>query len=177
MSKMKMKTDEQLWRLIQAGKIVAFDELYRRYEQKLFFFIFRYLRHKEEAEEVFHDAFMKVLKNESKIFEQNRFEGWIFMTARNMCIDLLRRKSTGTRLLAELRGGQENMFETNGLDNDIQLKKAFTKLPIQLQKVFQLKMKGLSHLEISETLKVPVGTIKSRVHTMVSILKKEMNGG
>jgi len=41
----------------------AFDELYGRYEKRLFCFIRRYLSRKEDAEEVFHEAFMKVLKS------------------------------------------------------------------------------------------------------------------
>ncbi len=63
-----METDEALYALARQGDANAFDRLYSQYEHRLFGFILRLLGERAEAEEVFHDTFLKVLESPTAQF-------------------------------------------------------------------------------------------------------------
>ena len=60
-----MRTDEELFIDLSKGNLAAFDELYRRYERRLFGYIMHKLGDYSEAEDVFHEVFMAVLRYDS----------------------------------------------------------------------------------------------------------------
>ncbi len=54
------------------------------------------------------------------------------------------------------------------------LREALQELPPQLTEIYRLRATGLVYQEISHIMEIPVGTVKSRMHTLVSRLKQEL---
>lgn len=173
-----MTTDEKLYLDLSRGDIAAFDELYRRYECRLFGFILRQLGDHGEAEEVFHEVFMAVL-DENRLGRQlTSFRAWIFQVARNICMNRLRSRRRGTRALQTEARSSEPFVDAEHLlslkEIPAALESAVNRLPEQLAAVYRLRTSGLSYNEIAETLDVPLGTVKSRMHEIITRLRKEM---
>jgi RNA polymerase sigma-70 factor, ECF subfamily len=173
-----MPTDEALYLQVIEGDITAFDELYRRYEGRLFGFIRRQLGDAGEAEDVFHEAFMAVLKERKTRKELAHFGTWLFQVARNLCLNRNRaRKSAARALEARTTLGEsaptaEHVLEVRELPDA--LERAVANLPLPLAQLYSLRVSGLSYAEIAATLGIPLGTVKSRMHDLIARLRKEL---
>ena len=84
-------SDEALYhRLRRDAELAAFDELYQRYERRLFGFLLGFLSERADAEEVFHDAFLQVLASREVSFAAGSFAAWLYKIARNLALNRLR---------------------------------------------------------------------------------------
>lgn len=176
-----MKTDEQLYSDMCRGDLRAFDALYERFERRLFGFLLDLLKNREDAEEVFHDAFQIVIteaksKRGSVHEVPARFDAWLFTVAKRRALNRLRAKQTSARLVDLHQdpwdAGIEAEFTNKG--REAALTVAVGRLPPRLSEVYRLRAGGLSYEEIAARLDVPVGTVRSRIHALVVRLKEEM---
>ncbi len=173
-----MLSDEALYRRLVGGDLDAFDDLYRRYEASLFGFILHRLGDRVEAEDVFHEAFLSVLRERGQ-GEVRSFRAWIFQVARHLCANRLRARRRADRaLLTESRTPPEASLHPENLlaarEAPDALRRALGKLPEPLARLYELRASGLSYEEIADVLEVPLGTVKSRMHEMVNRLRKEV---
>src|SRR5437868_1549668 len=84
---MDMASDEALYERIRRGDRAAFDQLYERWEGRVYGFILRQLRDPREAEDVLHETFMKILTSRSVDLDRGSFRSWIYRIARNDCLN------------------------------------------------------------------------------------------
>jgi len=169
------ESDESLCARLRRGDLSAFDVLYVRYEAPLFGFIRSYLHDAAEAEDVFHEAFLAVLKNRAGDLSQ--FRPWVYQTARNLCLNRLRSRNRGERSKLQLvtppaTGTPEEALADAGAQRALDA--AVGELPEALSEVFHLRASGMSYDEMASVLEVPLGTVKSRMHEMLSQLRKDL---
>ena len=177
-----MDSDEELVRRIRSGEIAAFDLLYERHEARLFSFLRAMVGDREDAEEVLHDAFLSALREKSAAFDRDgSFRAWLYRVARNMALN--RRRSTGRRerSIASAPADRSVAGATHPPDATLearQLEDALTaalrRLPTQLGELWHLRASGLSYEQIASVVDAPLGTVKSRMHQMVSVLREEL---
>lgn len=84
--------DEELMLAYRGGDAGAFETLYRRHRGGLFRFILRAVKHRSAAEELFQDAWMRVIEARSRYAPQARFTTWLYTIAHNLLVDHWRRK-------------------------------------------------------------------------------------
>jgi RNA polymerase sigma-70 factor, ECF subfamily len=172
-------SDEALYGKMAAGDLPAFDELYLRYERRLYGFILRYLPDRAEAEDVFHEAFLGVLRSREVSLDRGSFRAWLFQIARNLSLNRIRsrnrRNAVAEKLLREApRAVKDAQAVLEEVEAGAALKHAVQALPGTLSEVYHLRVSGMSYEEMAQVLEVPLGTIKSRMHEAVSRLKQEM---
>ena len=172
-----MDSDEELFRRTREGDMAAFDGLYARYEGPLFGFLLAVLRSREDAEEMFHEAFLAVLKSGEPRFSAGGFRAWLYRVARNAALNRIRSEQRGARAISLL--GEEEPPSTPEGDlaerqRSVALETAVARLPPALSHVYHLRTSGLSYEEMADVLEIPVGTLKSRMHEMVARLREEL---
>lgn len=174
-----MSSDEALFEQLLAGELDAFDELYRRYERRLFGFILNYLPERQAAEEVFHEAFLTLLREREKGRPLRSFRAWLFQVTRNLCLNRLRGRRRSNKATAELASNPRPPAE--GPERALlrqeaaaALQRAVAGLPNPLRELYHLRSGGMSYEELAQVLEVPQGTVKSRMNKMLSCLRQEM---
>jgi RNA polymerase sigma-70 factor (ECF subfamily) len=174
-----MVSDEALYQDLVRGDLAAFDVLYRRYEGCLFGFILRQLGDRAEAEDVFHEAFMSVLRERRARPELASFKAWIFEVARNLCLNRVRSRKRAERAFEAEATAPPSQPHPESLlaarEAPLALMRAVRKLPEPLAQLYDLRTSGLSYDEIASVLGIPLGTVKSRMHEMVTRLRQEIS--
>ncbi|MDQ3234215.1 MAG: RNA polymerase sigma factor [Pseudobdellovibrionaceae bacterium] len=173
-----MESDEQLYLEVRNGSKAAFEKLYARYEGPIYGYIYRRLQSKQDAEEVFHEAMLAIFKGEGLEFAAGGFGGWLFKVSLNLSLNRLRSRKREGRALAAVANDSTSV---RSLDNwpdpeDLAaMQTAAAHLSEPLRQVYALRREGRSYEEMSDILGIPLGTVKSRVHLMVTQLRKEMS--
>ena len=170
--KFSKKTDEEL-AIISDGNMAAFEELISRYEKKLLRYVTRISNFSnEENEEILQEIFIKVWKNINSFSADLKFSSWIYRIAHNETISIFRKvKSRGTSEQVEL---PEELFLPSKIDFVKELDDKMTSHNIQnvllemdtkSREILVLKfLEEQSYEEISDILKLPMGTIATRIN-------------
>lgn len=158
------------------GEKTALGEIYNLFFKKIYRFIFYRVGHKELAEDLAEEVFLKAFGKLASIKEANAFEGWLYKIARNLVIDFYRQKRH-TVALEEVENTLE--YETNIIDVlNLQeqqkiLLKILKELTAEQQVVIKLKfLEGLENSEISELLHKSEGTIRVIQHRAIVKLQE-----
>lgn len=171
------KSDEKLVALYLSGEEKALEILLERYLTVIYNFIYRLVLNKHTAEDLTQETFFKFWKNLKKVNPNKKLRPWLYVIAKNTTFDYLRKKKIITKnidfwenLPDEKIDPAEN-FDQKILSRD--LEKALRKLPEIYRAILILHYKNeFSLVEISQILKMPYNTTKSRYRRGLMILKK-----
>jgi len=189
---MGRRTDEELLLLYRAeGDKDAFATLVRRFERELYSYLLRYLGRADAAEDAFQQTFLQVHLKCETFEDGRRFRPWLYTIATHQAIDFQRRsrrhrmvslqqatsaggEEEGGTLGQLLTGDDAPPFERlEAAEQHALVGEAVRSLPENLQAVIQLVYyQGLKYREAAESLGVPVGTVKSRLHAAMSKLQE-----
>ena len=167
-------SDEKLILRFQEGDINAYNELVKRYKDRLLNFVFRYFNNLEQAEDVVQDTLIKLYTHANYYKNVAKFSTWIFTIAKNNALTELRknkRKRTDSLYTDDGKfldiGSKEESLESR-VQNEIaidQLNKFLDEIPENFRIAVVLRdFQELSYEEISKILEIPIGTIKSRIN-------------
>lgn len=174
------RSDEALYRRLLQRDLSAFDELYARHARHLFGFIVHQLGDPAEAQDVLHDVFLAILRERDAGARVLSLRAWLYQVARNLCLNRARSgrraaaakdEAAAASLLAELQAPGTALDQR---ERATALGEAVGRLPEPLGALYRLRASGLSYEELAEVLGVPLGTVKSRMHELVTRLRKEL---
>jgi RNA polymerase sigma-70 factor (ECF subfamily) len=186
-------TDEDLMgRYREEGKAAIFSELVRRYERELYRYLTRYLGDPTAAEDVFQNTFLQVHLKRG-LFENGRpFRPWLYAIATHQAVDALRKGGRHPTVSLDQRINSSrsesdagNLIDLLVSDNvgplgELQeaerqqwVRDSIARLPEALRQTLILAYhQDLKYREIAEILKIPVGTVKSRLHAALEKLQQ-----
>jgi RNA polymerase sigma-70 factor (ECF subfamily) len=170
--------DKELLAMVKAGNMTAFTGLVDRYKVRLFNLIYRMLQNREEAEDILQETFLRVFRERESYDPSFAFSTWIYTIALNLCRNELKRKKRfkffGIDLIKDdRRYAVETKANPGSLSSS--LEKAIASLPVKYRTVFLLReVNQLSYEEMSESLSIPLGTVKSRVNRARLMLRKKL---
>lgn len=170
-------TEQELVEALQQRVGKAFGYLYDHYSAALNGIIIDILQDEEAAMDVLQEVFIKIWKQIDQYdAAKGRLFTWMFNIARNAAIDTTRRKEWQTKKQRHsvneytyLPDKSPHPVEDAGLRKLIQSLKAEYKVLIELS-YFQ----GYTQEEIADILKLPLGTVKTRIRTAILQLKKQI---
>jgi RNA polymerase sigma factor (sigma-70 family) len=167
-------TETNLLKGLQDYDEQAYSYLYDNYSKALFNIIFQIIPQQEMAEDVLQEVFVKIWQNiKSYDASKGRLYTWMLNITRNLAIDRTRSKDYNNQTkTTELK---ENVYEQNGAQsiiNDIGLKKTLNNLPAENRKLLELAyFQGYTQEEISKLLNLPLGTVKTRIRSILIQLR------
>ncbi len=167
-------TDEELMGLVQERDISAFEELLRRYEQRVFAFFWRLCANRQEAEDGTQETFLRLWRARVRYEPTGKFSTYLFQIAKNHFLH--ERQKQGRRTNSpqlcvgdppEVSGEplSSDPVDSPMLADELQaaVTKAMARLPENLRLVYVLtEQEGLSYKQAAELLDCPVGTVSSR---------------
>ena len=177
---LRRQTDEQLMTRAAAGSDAAFEELYRRYARRLKGFFFLQLGGDEElAADATHDVFLRAYEARSRYEEGRKVDTWLFTIAYNLCRNHYRSNAYEAQLLATLDAEpiseQQIEVQLDAATLDEALAQVLAELPAPLHQLFSLHyQEELTIPQVAEIVGIPEGTVKSRLHKTMNIIRKKL---
>ena len=177
---LRHQTDEQLMAQAAAGSDTAFEELYRRYARRLKGFFFMQLGGNEEvAADATHDVFLRAYEARCRYQEGKNVSTWLFTIAYNICRNHYRSNAYEAQLLASLDAEPMDSLqielELDAALLDKALAQVLSELPAPLHQLFSLHyQEELTIPQVAEIVGIPEGTVKSRLHKTMNIIRKKL---
>jgi RNA polymerase sigma-70 factor (ECF subfamily) len=159
------------------GSAEAFGELVDRYRAPVVRLAYSLTHDPDDAKDIAQDAFLRAFRRMQSFQPDRPFSRWLFVIARNVSLDAIRRKRRSLTVLPSERSTPELGPEDWALRNDDaqRLREAMEGLPAHYRTVLELYyMSGLRYREIAEALEIPIGTVKTYITRAKRRLRDEL---
>ena len=183
---MDQRSDEQLLIAYREGETAAFRDLMQRYTSELIHFLIRFLGSRAAAEDVFQDTCLQIHLSAETFDASRRFKPWLFTIAANKARDYHRKhgrhhalslsdsvgeEGEGQRFVDLLDAGMDGPDEPLAdAERSHLVRQAVDDLPGHLREILLLAyFQKMSYSQIADTLGIPLGTVKSRLHAAVAM--------
>lgn len=184
----RMNDEELLLEYRLTGNSAVFEALVKRYERELYNYLRRFLNNQALAEDAFQATFLQVHLKCHLFDGERKVRPWLYTVATNQAIDIQRRNRRHRLVsldrpnriehdkvgsLVEVLSGRDGEPDS-GLEQGERrewIRQAVAALPEQLRSAVRLVyFRGLKYREAADELDVPVGTVKSRLHSAIKRL-------
>ena len=151
----------------------AWDQIVARFRRKIFHIAYKFTGKHDEAEDLTQEIFLKVFRSLEKFNRDADFSTWLSSVARNYCIDHYRASKREREVLVEdlvafdlapaSSGNPHRVLEER--DRSSFVRRGLEMLPEKLREAVVLRdLQGLSYQEMADQLRLPEGTVKSRIN-------------
>ncbi|TQM21655.1 RNA polymerase sigma-70 factor (ECF subfamily) [Chryseobacterium aquifrigidense] len=170
-------SEEELIVLLKEKNETGFHYLYDHYSGALYGIILRIVQSKEYTEEVIQDVFVKIWNSIHQYdVSKGRFYTWMINIARNTAIDYLKSKGFQNELknqsLPDFVYNTAELSTVNNSSDYIGFNNVLEGLEVDKQELINLAYyQGYTQHEISEKLKIPLGTVKTKMRNALMKLK------
>ncbi|WP_298201806.1 RNA polymerase sigma factor [Desulfosporosinus sp.] len=148
-------------------------ELILRQKQDYYRLAYTFMKNEDDALDVMEDMILKVYENIKKLNDDTAFYSWSKTILVNCCKNNLRRKNRVILISTIPEGSHEDVFQVK--DEQLDIEKHMKKLNQKHLEVLKLRYYlDMDYESIAAILKIPLGTVKSRIHTGLLKLKQSM---
>ncbi len=180
-------SDAELIERFRKGQIQAFNLLAWRWQKPILNFLYRFLGNVQDSEDACQKTFIKVYQKLIDLQDLNKFRVWLFQVAANQARDQLRHRKRHSffsidsnsnmddEIVPELPDPESNNMEDNAHGKQLRqiFEEAMQNIPEEQRVVIVMKVyQDLKFIEISEALKLPLNTVKSRMYYGLKALKE-----
>jgi RNA polymerase sigma-70 factor (ECF subfamily) len=170
--------DADLIAKARRGDVEAFNLLISRWEKRVFNYLLRILRNREDALDLCQDVFLKAYQNIRKLDDPQRFAAWLFRIAHNEAYSLFRKRKPEGEPEADEATAEAVIVAGAGvfpIELSIAVSSALDRLSADQREAVVLKIyQGFKFEEMAEILACPVSTVKSRLYTALDLLKSDL---
>ena len=179
-----VSVETELTRL-RGGDVEAVAAVMERYQHRVYRYLLRIVREPGTAEDLFQQTWLRVMERIRSYDPQRNFESWLFVLARNLAIDHLRRyrpesldeplPSGDPRVELIVGAGAGALEQLLARERAGWLAEAVVELPLVFREVLTLRFEEEMKLEeIAAVLGVPLGTVKTRLHRALKHLRQAL---
>lgn len=163
--------DRDLIAKARRGNVDAHNVLVSRWEKRIYNYLLRLVRNREDALDLAQDVFLRAFQNLRKLEDPDRFPSWLYRIAHNEAYSLLRKHRPEGEMEYEpsMGGATSRMFPA---ELSLAVESALNRLSADQREAVVLKIyQGFKFEEMAEILGCPVSTVKSRLYTALDLLK------
>jgi RNA polymerase sigma-70 factor (ECF subfamily) len=156
----------------------AYRRLLNSYKGRIFSYVYRIVKNYHDAEEITFDTFVRCFKSLKSFDQTKTFSTWLYTIAHNLTVDFLRKNKQDYEYLDERYPAKTDIVEDYEKKQKLdKIDQALTDLaPIDREIVVLFHKEEKSYDEISGILKIPVSTIKTRLHRSRLKLRELLKG-
>jgi RNA polymerase sigma-70 factor (ECF subfamily) len=183
--------DTEVMRHCAAGDAKAFEEIVNRHKDGLYAFLRRFLNRADLVDDVFQETFLQLYASRDRFDQSRPLRPWLFTIAANKAKDALRRlqRADSTNFGSMCDDGEhtaDDILDTLDHDDHVPcddlirderaaaVESVIERMPPRLREILILAYyQKCSYAEIADILRIPVGTVKSRLHTAVGRFARE----
>ena len=168
----------------------AYGALLDKYERAVFSICLRMVRNRDLAADLAQESFIKVFSMLERYNPAYAFSSWLFKITSNLCIDHLRRRKVETYAMDDPIDGEKGEIQRQYESPDPnpheqletsekmeRLNDAIDRLPEHYRIMLILRhQENLSYEEIAQSLEIPLGTVKARIHRAREMLRSGLKG-
>ncbi len=188
---LKKLSDAQLLERYSEGDERAFRELVSRYKNSLYAFLKRFLNQRDLIEDVFQETFLQLFTSRESFDPERPLRPWLFTIAANKAKDALRKRQRSSAVpIGTISDGQQASFDDvlNSLSSvetrpyetlergelAERVREVVANMPESAREILILAyFNKFSYKQMAQILSIPIGTVKSRLHTAVNRFAKE----
>ena len=176
---MTREEEAKIIRAVVDGNANAFEDLVLEYQKQVYHITLKMTGSEEDAFDLSQETFLKAYRSLSGFRGESSFGSWIYRLASNLCIDFLRKKKRQgggqfisldeeeeerrPRELPDLRYEPQSALEKKEMRQKVQ--EGLQRLPHEQRLILVMRdVEGFSYQEISDALKIELGTVKSRIY-------------
>ncbi|MDY5814047.1 MAG: sigma-70 family RNA polymerase sigma factor [Bacteroides sp.] len=150
-------------------------------EADLHRFAYKLTANRDSANDLVQDCVLQALDNKDKFVHAKNLKGWLYTIMRNIFINNYRRTVREMNIIDDnyslqqqslIEDGESDRFETM-YDMKL-LHRTINSIPDDMKVPFQMFVAGFKYREIADKLKLPMGTVKSRLFFIRKRLKEEL---
>ncbi len=173
-------SDKELMELIQAGDDKAFGLLVGRFQDRLLNFVGRIVTDRETAEELVQETFLRIFNQKTSYTPEYAVSTWIYTIALNLARSELRKRKLRRYLSLDFIKEEADIelpakINLKAVSLAPIIQQAIEKLPEDYRTAFVLcDIQRLPYQQIAEVMRVPVGTVKSRINRARSMLRDKL---
>jgi RNA polymerase sigma-70 factor (ECF subfamily) len=186
-------SDSELLKRYREGDEVAFREIVDRYKNSLYSFLRRFLNRQDLVEDVFQETFLQLFASRDSFDAERPLRPWLFTIAANKAKDALRKiqRHSSMSLGAIADTGDVSVDDVVNIlasykttpDDEVtkdetarRVREIISDMPENLRGILILAyFEQFSYKHMAEILSIPIGTVKSRLHTAVMHFTKKWN--
>jgi RNA polymerase sigma-70 factor (ECF subfamily) len=163
------------------GDRKAFTELYAKWADSLYNYVFLFCKSKEDSEEILQEVFVKLWEGRERLTEINSFKNYLFKAAKNKVINQVNHLQVRHRVFAEIKRKKASEYESASDEADYKsyyqiVQKAIAKLPPKRKLIFRLNVEnGLSHDEIASQLQVSKSFVKNQLYKAYEFVRQYLS--
>lgn len=179
--------DRELVLRCRQGEEAAFRQLLDKYRRPVYAIVRRMVPDDEDARDLAQEAFIRAFRHLDQFDPERRFSSWLFRIANNLCIDQYRKRKLDTVPMVRAREGEtEEPWDLpdpgpgpgeifSRRERGRRLLATVESLPPRYRIVILLRhQQGLTYDEIAASLRLPLGTVKARIHRAHRLLKERL---
>jgi RNA polymerase sigma-70 factor (ECF subfamily) len=184
---MSDSTDIEIVRKVVAGDTEAFAEIVRRYQDRVFRFVYGHVDSYDEAYDAAQDVFVQVMESLASFRGESKFSTWLYSVTSNYCKNY-RRKKSRMKSVSISRGSGEDEYDIplpdtrECTEDKVILDEMVTavhqemgRLPSDYRDILRLRdVEGLPYEEISAVMGITLSNVKVRIHRGREMLRKRM---
>ncbi|WP_316803290.1 RNA polymerase sigma factor [Pedobacter nototheniae] len=158
---------------------IEFNNMVNNHSASLRMHALNFTKDLEDANDLVQDTMLKAIRFYQNFQEGTNIKGWLFVIMKNTFINNYRKITKSKSLVTQdeeissanlMYSAEQNGSVGKLIIDDIQ--KALDKLPDVYSVPFIKYFEGYKYHEIAETLDIPLGTVKTRIHVAREMLKK-----
>jgi RNA polymerase sigma-70 factor (ECF subfamily) len=154
--------------------VEAYNLLVSRWEKRVFNYLLRLVREREDALDLSQDVFLKAYQNLGKLEDPARFGPWLFRIAHNEAFSHFRKRRPEDELPPE-SAPEPSRFRMYPAELSLAVESALDRLSADQREAVVLKIyQGFKFEEMAAALDCPVSTVKSRLYTALDLLKETL---
>ncbi len=152
-----------------------FEQTVVQYQDRLFRFVYMRIGHRETAEDIVQDVFVRLYRSLTDGKEIDNYEAFLYRSVNNACIDYYRKERYPQVDI------DENLTDTDAPDADIEeeyvrIRRLLDDLPSEQAETVRMKCyDGLTFRHIAEILDLPEATVKSRYRYAIQHIRQKLN--